>query len=402
MEIVEGLVSMNRAKRRVIATLVALLSIAALVPTLSRAAVIRQFTAVNDTLLPFTEDNMPYTAGDVYFVPIRVFQEAGLLAFSSVESEWAQLFRGGRWVDFYTARSVAEDQNGNTLNWPSVRRIGSRFYVPLHNVCDYFGLTYEIIEVGRDIIPEQQMIVVRIKTAAAVYNARTFISMNRDALRAAYNDYYRPPPPPPTDTGSPTPPPRPTYGDVTMFLSFKGAAPASADVVIGALNGSADGIPTCFFLSAGDIAADPGLVRMLVGNGCAIGLWLDDGTYDEYLRVSALLFEAAKVRTILISAGAPNTGDEADEDTIEGPADAARAMADERGLLFWGVSQRFEADSGITAGLVAESLPTAAGERANFLFDCSEDMAAILPGILMYLREYDYAMGRISETTKPG
>jgi hypothetical protein len=302
---------------------------------------------------------------------------------------------------------VTKDQNENTINWPAAHRVDTRFYVPLKEVCEFFGLTYDIIEVSRDIIPDEQMVVVRIKSSAAVYSDRAFIYLNRDALRTAYNDYYHPSPPSPTDTGSrptgatPGVPP-PTYRDVTMYLSFYAVSGGSAVKVVDTLADTAGGFHACFFVSGDDIKADPGLIRHLAGSGHTLGLWLEEGTYDEYLRVSALLFEAAKVKTILVSAGVAETGGDDGEGTPDVPdvATIAREMADVHGLLFWDATLRFETAESLTGG-ITEAFPTIAGERGNLLLECSAVPVGLLPGILAHLSEFEYATGRISETTKP-
>jgi len=229
-------------KKRIAAILIALSLIAVLVPLASRAAISPYFMAVNDTLLPFRTDNMPYISGGEYFVPVKVFGGLGIYDVPSNESDFVRLYKGGKkYVDFHIARGVTENEDGNTLNWPPARKIGNRFYVPMRQVCDYFNLTYDIVEVPRDIISNEQMWVIRI-ISSANFNNPTFMSLNKNELRTAYNDYYAPPVTvsPPTADVTPVPPPveepPPDFSSVTIHLSFCDVTAESAGWILDLLD----------------------------------------------------------------------------------------------------------------------------------------------------------------------
>ena len=184
----------------------------------------------------------------------------------------------------------------------------------------------------------------------------------------------------------------PTYGDVTVYFSFHGLSAGSCASVLDLLyNQGAAMPPFCFFVSADDIKAAPGLIRKLYGSGHTVGIWLEEGTLREYLEVSALLFEAAKVKTVLVSANWATV--------------AAARLADAYGLIFWGASQEpvpdgedGEVDTEVD---ITETLPTESGERAMLSFDCSEGTAEILTDIFAHLKMFEYTIGTITETTIP-
>ena len=376
-----------------------------LVPAVSRAAVIPYFVAANDTLLPFDESTMPYVSDGEIFVPDKVFSQCGVFSLSSVESELVQLYGGGKRLYFNTAQNITRDIDGNVIECSPARRIGRRFYVPLDSVCEYFGLTCgKPIEIPRDIIPNEQMYVLRI-ISNAVFNDKTFVGINSKAIAASYNDYYAPPPPPPPPTATPVTPspspspeisvsappsetPSPIYRNVTVYLSFFNTGAGCADRILNTLNApAATGCPSCFFVSAGEIAADPELVRIISGSGHTVGIWLENGTYREYLEASTLLFEAAKAKTVIVSSGEK--------------AVAAAAMARLHGLLFFDASHDFSADEDISESTVISELPTISGERVNFRFACTEEVSQILPGILEYLSDKEYSVAKITETALP-
>ena len=355
----------------------------ALMPSVSRAAVSPHFMAVNDTLLPFDGETMPFVSGGVILVPYTILPMAGVWSVSSGDLEQVRLYRGARQVDFFAGQGVTEDQHGDALDWPSARKVGGKLYVPLHQVCEYFNLDYELIEVGRSVIPNRQIWVVRIISGTAL-TSFDFVDQYRGDMVSAYYEYYSPPPPGETDSGPPADETLPGYGDITVYLSFRDISAGSAERILYLLDaGAAPGLPACFFVSADDIMENPGLIRKISGSGHAIGIWLESGAYEEYLYVSALLFEAAKVKAVLVSA------DEAEDAAIE--------TAEAHGLLYWGASQ----GDNTSESAVTDSIPTVSGERWSLRLDCSEDTASLLTGVLLFLRIYDYAVERVSETVAP-
>ena len=427
-----------------------------LTPTVSRAAVTPYFIANNDTLLPFNDDTMPYVSGGEFFVSDKVFSICGVWSFRSVELELVQMYGGGKQLFFYTAQNITTDKDGNVIDCSPAKRIGGRFYVPVDAVCEYFGFEFTgPIEIPRNIIPNEQMYVLRI-ISKAVFNDKSFVGVNKDAIIASYNDYYYTPPPSPppvspqqpsspqptAGTESPTPSeePSPAYNDVTVYLSFRDISAGGAGRILDTLNApAATGFPSCFFVSAGDILAAPELIRMICGSGHSIGIWLEFGSYNEYSEASRLLFEAAKLKTVLVSSG--------------GHEDSARETALRHGLIYIAASQDFGsagADSydtsvdapdenvssnSVSAGnvsadgassadafssdgvpgdgasadsvpgvsvspeTVTDLLPTARNERVNFMFSCTDVHAQILPAILSYLNDKEYTVAKITETT---
>ena len=425
---------------------VALCLVAAVLPTSSRAAISPHFMAVNDTLLPFEDANMPFISGGTILVPYNILSSAGVWSFVSGDSGRVLLYRGNRQADFSVGRGVTEDREGNALNWPPAQRIGVSTYVPLHQVCEYFGLAYELIEVGRNVIPDRQIWVVRIISGDALTSAE-FVDQYRGDMIASYYGYYGPPPSPSSTTPPTTPPPGetppeppteeppPSYSDVAIYLSFYDISAGSAERILNQLGASAAPIsPSCFFVSAGDIMKHPGLVRKISGSGHAIGVLLEEGTLEEYLEASALLFEAAKIKTVLISTHAPGKPENGQADAGAAPlgetADAGEASANEpapadadtggsvtdaaaqtaqaaiatayaHGLIYWGASQSFGAVGDASESAVTDGLPTASGERRNLSFSCSDVTASMLPDVLSFLRTHEYAVTGIVETTAP-
>ena len=363
-------------------------------PYFSHAAVTPYFIAVNDTLLPFTLDNMPFITGGEIFVPDRVFGGVDVWATNSVDREFVRLYSGiNDYVDFHTGRGgVTEDQDGNILRWPQARRRGNRFYVPLRQVSEFFGFSFDVIEIPRRIIADEQLSVIRIYSRPIV-NEPTFFGLNERAIRTAYAEYIAQSPQvtPPIGGGDivpePNEDPTPDYSDVTIHLSFYDISAGSAEGILNLLDIQEDsGFHAGFFVSKEDIIEDPGLIRRIAGSGHTLGIWLEYGTFEEYIAASDLLFEAAKIRTVLVAGY--------DEE------DTALTMAQVRGLVYWGNSQnRFDYEE-LTVSSVTEMLPQESGARMNLMFSCSEIAASILPGVYSYLRANEISVERITETVE--
>jgi len=393
--------------KRIVIVIAVICAAAIIIPTVSHAAVTPYFIAINDTLLPFNDDTMPYISGGEILVPHWIFgDDVGVWSVAVEELERVRVYRSDRkYVDFYIKDGIAEDQDGNILQWPAARRVGSRFYVPLRYICDFFGLTYDIFEVSRDIIPQEQMRIIRIRPEGySGLNAETFIGVYRNSLRDAYNDYNAPPstqPPSPSimpsdETPSPSPSPSPTpiieippsFSDVTIHHSFYNISAGGMDVILELLDAiAASDYRFCFFVNVDDIRNNAGLIRRVSGNGHAIGIWLTEGTYSEYIETSALLFEATKIKTVLVSG-----------EFEEEPAFIATG---EQEVVFWGTSQSVFYDDTFLVEEVTAMISQESGARQNLISSCTENTALMLSGILSYLREYEYSIAGITETTEP-
>ena len=384
--------------KKIPAIIILICIMTAFLPGVSRAAITPYFIAINDTLLEFNDETMPYLSGSEIFIPVKIFEkDRGLNVFTigSDEVERVLLYKGmAKIANFSTmpGSSVTLDKDGNILNWPPARRIGKRFYVPLRQVCDYFDLTYEIHPIKRDIIPDEQMMLIRI-VSSANFNTPTFEGLNRNALRAAYYNYYPPPVSPSPATPGPveTPPPPqppPDYSGITVHLSFYDISAGDVDGILNLLDIHAPfGYHACFFVSAQDISADPGLIRRIAGSGHSIGINLTEGTYEEYLSTSAILFEAAKIRTVIVC--------------MIGSDENPAAFKDVGGLILW--ESYFDAGfyDTIEVTTITATIPSDTTARLNIMLSCSEEAATVLPGVISFLRLNELAIERITETNEP-
>ena len=388
-------------KKRIFTIFLALILAVTFVPAQTQAAITPHFVIINETLLPFNESTMPIIVGSDIFIPVSVFRDLGVWQVGSDDEDRLRVYRGNRYVDFFTrpGETATINQDGIAMRWPPARRVGSRFYVPLRQVSDFFGLSFETLPIPSDIIPERQMYAVRI-ISTSVINGPSAVGMNRAAIRSAYLERFAPPPPPPVPPEIPPgeappadPPPvieelPPDYSDVTVHLSFRDVSAGGAYWILDLLDLQTEqGFNACFFINAEDIFIDPGLIRRISGTGHTIGIWLNEGTFEEYTRISALLFEAAKVRTVIISA------DEA--------AHTAMETAYTHGLIFWESTETQVDYLEMSVEAITAIIPRESGARKNLMFTCSEEAAQVLPGVYSFLRTNLFTVERITETVIP-
>ena len=394
-----------KTRNRIIAAAVLLCLILAFTPVVSQAADMLYFIAVNDEILRLSADTMPLRSGNDYFIPVSAFEKAGVYSVGSDVNEVMTLYRFKGVIEYVTFNTTPGNtstvaQGESTLYWPAARRIGRRFYVPLRQVCSFFDLTYEVNVVSKDIFPDEDVTLVRIISEAKI-NIATLAGLYRKELKADYNDYYAPVTSPspspgspgqPGEPGLPQPPPTveppPTYGDVTVHLSFCDIAAGGVDSILGTLSSqAAPGYDSCFFVSADDILNNPALIRRIAGSGHIIGIRLVEDTYEEYIRTSALLFEAAKVRTVLVSSGS---------EVWQATPEVAAA-----GLVLWDSRALVSCAGENPLEIIDGAIPKESGARRNLMLDCSEITAAALPVVITYLQVNEYTIERITETVKP-
>ena len=101
---------------------------------------VQYYIEINNMRLQHGDGNMLYVADDEIYLLPDVLSEVRVWHVATAEQ--VRLYTGpSRYVEFYTVEGIAEDQDGNILAWPAVLSIDDVFYIPLREVCDFFGLT---------------------------------------------------------------------------------------------------------------------------------------------------------------------------------------------------------------------------------------------------------------------
>lgn len=398
-----------RCKRAVLSVLLASVLLAAcFLPSASAAGDVT-FLAVNDDLLPLSDYYMPVYSGGVMYLPYDVFTSYGLGLYLSRSSSGSVicLYNGDQALYFNLDEGYAFDKQQTNYDVPALD-YGDSWYVPVSLVCSCFGIIQSYIDASPAPI-------IRLKYTGTIFTDRLFVTAKAYQMQTAYNDYMgiveteeppapedppaepedpvpvvSPEPVEPTVIPAPMPSPSPepeetkkpvTYENTTVFMSFLGLEGITENA--SSLPGGA--VNACCFITEEDILKNADAVRMLCGIGCNIGIHLLDGSMEEYENVSELLFEAARVKTVLVYA---------DEECC----DTAALTCERTGCVLWNADRLFTDEGDLNAFSV--SRPTSDGERENLVFSLGEHYD-LLPGFLTYLREQKYSIGAIRENTTP-
>lgn len=340
------------------------------------------FISVNDDLLELT--SQPYFYGGVTYLPYWIFTDYGFgiyySYFSSVSA--AMVYDGSKQVFFDLANGTSYDIENNFFDARAVM-YGGTVYLPAVFMSNYFGgLSCTYIPGG------EYGDLVRVKDSSAMLDDDSFMRAASNLMRSRYTAYFYVPPAPATPTPAPTPTPTPTPSPsptlrtgVTCTLSLVGL-PGST--VLNALRHyRAD---ACFFLSPEDIESDPALVRRLSGEGYGLGVLCGENTLADYEKASALLYECARTRTVLVTA----LGDDA------GPCAEAAAAG---GLVYWS----YDADGISTPEHTVEyaqleSLLDEYQSDFSLFLSCGKETDGFINSLLRYFSSEKLSTRRVRET----
>jgi hypothetical protein len=338
------------------------------------------FSAINNTVLPLSDATMPVYIGGQLYLPYSFFSSDELGVFSNSGTDKAIVYASSqKKLTFLVNTGEVFDQDGFQHERYSAKRYNGIIYVPVELICDFFGL-------ASSDIPAEPANIIRVRTLSNSINDKTFphVESIRNQLQAVYEKYTGIPsvsaPPSPSVSAEPT------YRDVSVYLSFFQLSGGKFKGILNTL--SLTSYKACFFVSADEVKENADLLRRANGKGHMIGIRLIDGTYDEYQFASALLFEAAQVRTVLVA----SLGDS---------AQAAEDMAKAENLVFWQPTRSYGADAKLSAAGLTDKLSKLGGTRESLFFGCGDKTAAVLPAFLSYLTENEYNVRRIVETSIP-
>lgn len=271
------------------------------------------FIAVNDRLLEI--NSMPYFSGGVTYVPYWVFTDYDFKIYYSyfAETSIAMLYNSDSQLFFDMKNNTAFDDRDNTYDYRALMRNGS-VYLPATLVCNFFGgMACSYISGGKygDVL--------RIKDGSFVLTDSQFMLAADLPMQTRYEAYMAAQKP---DEPAPSPSPASPeqnhiHSGAALYLSFTGLPDTG---ILSALR--RENAEACFFVTAEQVRSDPELVRRLDGEGFRLGVLCPTGSIDEYEETAALIFEAAHVKTLLVTA-------------LGESAAACAQAAEENGLIFW-------------------------------------------------------------------
>ena len=315
------------------------------------------YIALNEA---FADGALAYFSGSAAYVPIDCFADFKLYNSYHAADDTATLFSSSKQLFFELDTGRTYDSSDNYYNTSAIRRNG-QVYVPVSFVCSQFGFSYSIIEgVGYGDV-------CRIKDSSYTLSDSQFLSAAESLMRSLYEQYSGGgiSAPGSTDVAQP--------GDMDdpVYLSFQGLP--SAALIDTLLQFAVD---AGFFLTADDIRTSPETVRRLAAEGFSLGALLGAEPLAEYEAFSSLLFEAARVKTLLVSAGTPEH------------EDAVSAMAATAGLVYWDYDvDGVQGGAGISYASMVTAYIEYLPERADVRIQCSALTDSCIASVLLYFQD---------------
>ena len=314
------------ARKRLLCLLFAALLLFTTVPVASASSGV-YFTMLNSNAPDALQSGtMPFVRNGNIYVPQSVLTRLGISV-----TRWTGgllLSSGDLYVMFDQENGSNTTSAGGSLSAAPLSRSGTNFF-PVGSTGSATGALAAFFGINFQIVQTEPAPTVRLYTAlgplshAAVqrngdslfrltYRYNTFTgNVTDEADNAAPDSPAQPPSDPITPDGaadSPDEPNNPAAAPVS--LSFVGLT-AETDALLDALRRT--GIPAGFFVTAADALAYPDLVRRLHGEGHYLGIYLIEYAEAEYAAASQALFEAARLRTVLVAASARDVAREADD-----------------------------------------------------------------------------------------
>lgn len=325
------------------------------------------YIAVNDQLI----DPLAAFYGGVPYVPYTLFGNYGITYLYDSETSTASLKTATFLLSFDMTTGKCTDKSGN--DYPaSAIFYGGQIYVSATGVCNYYGLSCLYIDGSGygDIL--------RIRNSNAVLSDYSFGTAAQYLIQSRTEAYMRDrnPASTPVPTPTPTPEPAPDRSATSVYLSFEGL-PGKG--VLDAL--SEAGIASCFFLTAEDVRKDPETVRRIAGEGHNLGVLYGGG--EDFAEVSELIYDAARVRTILMSSS-------------EDDAEACEEFAAENSLVYWSYDMLSQEATGNVAYEVI-TLAQLNAYRSDIRIACEGLEPDTVRTILGYLTENRFTLPLVCE-----
>lgn len=356
-------------KKKVISFLLVLCLVSFIIPTISEADNEYIFTAINDTLLPLNTASMPvYTNGSLY-IPYTVFVYNGFGIYSS----W---FNGGTTLCLYDSSSTLffDMEKGNAFSESnksfdiSAVYINGTLYVPAYFVAGLFRLTCSVISSSATIV--------RICSGSQSYGNSSFASLCESEIRETL-EALNPPVPPTPDKPDEEPE---NYQNVTLLLSFRDISGENCRSILDTLNRW--NLRVCFFVTPDEINENADLIRRITGCGHSIGIYLNNGTYEEFEDGQRLLFEAAMITTSLTS-------------SPEDVRKISEAVCAEHGLIYRAAD--ILDSNGSSLNYLTSSLSKTSGMKQVLLLRCDEQTDSFLSDFIWTINKFHYNLQQITD-----
>ncbi len=350
------------------------------------------FTAIDDSVLKLTNENMPIWSGGVLYAPYTTFNETdngmsnwNIQVSYSKNNNKVTVFDTRRFLEFDLKTGTSwDDLSGVAYSGGAIVR-GGRPYLPVGIVCDHFDMSYSYREIDQGAL-------LRIKTEHVVITDRDFPDAAENVLNLRLREYNQSqpgwtPPAAPDNPQQPdqNPPPEHEHS-VDTYIAFRCEDAERLEEILVIME--AMGKKGMYFLTDSAIRQRSDLVLRILGSGNSVGL-LAPGEDMEQTRV-------------LLSAGSEELAEQVFARTTVALVDKElREKVEQEGWVCWNSTLELTPTSTSGANYFSRRTITQLGNRTRDTYltlDVSVDTVRILPTLLLRLDEEGFELGLPLET----
>lgn len=382
---------MKHGKKFLAAFLTLALCLTVLVPIPAEAADVC-FTAIDDSVLKLTNENMPIWSGGVLYAPYTTFNEAdngirnwNIQVSYSKNGNRVTVFDTRRFLEFDLRTGTCwDDLTGIAYSGGAVVR-GGQPYLPVGIVCEHFDLSYSYREINQGDL-------LRIKTDEVVIQDRDFPDAAENVLNHRLREYNQSQPgvsstSTPGGTQQPSQNTKPeNEQSVDTYLAFRCKDAEHLETVLNVLDGMRE--KGMFFLTRELIEGRSDLVLRILGSGNGVGLLAETDSIEQ---TRALL--AAGERALAEQVFARATAVLVEKDL--------RGELEAEGWVCWNSTLDLTPDSASGANYFSNRVLNQLGNRTRDTYltlDVSADTVRVLLTLLHRLEEEGFELELPLET----
>lgn len=292
-------------KRRAALVLLAVLMALGLSTLSAAAGRSIYFLAVNDTVLPLSDETMPFWENGYLYIPSTIFagdvyKELEIGYIPNQSRQLLVLYTAGKSLHFPLGESYAQDTSGNSYYPGAVERNGIAF-VPAALVAEFFDLSYSVTSVTGSgaVSSEDRGWLVWLRQGSYNLTAAQFADAAVPQMRARYDQYVKS-----KETQSEEVPTVPeeteeSFPGKSVYLCLEASDGAQVEAVLDVLD--AQGARAAFYCTEDFLNEEGGLLRRMAATGQTIGILADgEDPLEQVRRGNEALYAATCGKTRMV------------------------------------------------------------------------------------------------------
>lgn len=263
------------------------------------------FLAVNDTVLPLSDETMPFWENGYLYIPSTIFagdvyKELEIGYIPNQSRQLLVLYTAGKSLHFPLGESYAQDTSGNSYYPGAVERNGIAF-VPAALVAEFFDLSYSVTSVTGSgaVSSENRGWLVWLRQGSYNLTAAQFADAAVPQMRARYDQYVKS-----KETQSEEVPTVPeeteeSFPGKSVYLCLEASDGAQVEAVLDVLD--AQGARAAFYCTEEFLNEEGGLLRRMAATGQTIGILADgEDPLEQVRRGNEALYAATCGKTRMV------------------------------------------------------------------------------------------------------